>query len=87
MVRRTGGLAAGPRRSVSIASSSFSVRWASGRSALLTTKASAISSTPALMAWMSSPSPGGQTTRRVSASRVTSTSDWPAPTVSTITVW
>ena len=56
---------------------------APSRSALLTTKMSPISITPALMVWMSSPDQGIATRTTVSASRAMSTSDWPMPTVST----
>ncbi len=73
-------------RSATISRSSPSARSAPGRSALLTTSTSAISRMPALAACTSSPSPGGHTTIVVSASVATSTSDCPAPTVSTITV-
>ena len=66
-------------------SSSERVRLASGRSFLLTTRMSAISRIPALIAWMSSPSPGAETTILVWASSAISTSAWPAPTVSTTT--
>ena len=78
-------LAASLRRSVSISRISAAVCAASGRSPLLTARMSAISSVPALIAWTSSPSPGGQTTTRVSASATIAVSDWPVPTVSTIT--
>jgi len=54
------------------------------RSALLTTKMSAISRMPALMAWISSPMPGTSTTRTVWEWLMMSTSCWPVPTVSTM---
>src|SRR5690606_7161773 len=47
-----------------------------------TTNTSAISSTPALTAWIPSPAPGASSTTTVSASRTMSTSDCPTPTVS-----
>ena len=56
---------------------------APSRSALLMANTSPISKTPALMAWMSSPMPGINTTIVVSAARTMSTSDCPTPTVST----
>src|SRR5262245_40990778 len=84
---RTGGIqtssAAGS--SVSIARISATVRSAPSRSALLTTCTSAISRTPALSAWTSSPRPGTETTITVWARRITSTSSCPTPTVSTRT--
>ena len=58
------------------------VRSASLRSHLATTWISAISSRPALIAWMSSPRPGAETTIVVCEARAISTSSWPAPTVS-----
>ena len=61
------------------------MRSAPSRSALLMTNRSAISRIPALIAWMSSPSPGTVTTTTVSTVRTTSTSSWPTPTVSTST--
>ena len=84
---RTGGThaASGVGSSVSIARSSATVRSAPSRSALLTTCTSAISSTPALSAWTSSPSPGTETTSTVWARPMTSTSSCPTPTVSTRT--
>ena len=48
-----------------------------GASAFVTTRMSAISRMPALIACTSSPSPGGHTTTLVSASDAMSTSDWP----------
>ena len=75
----------GVRRSVSISRISRAVCSASGRSPLLTARTSAISSVPALSACTSSPRPGGQTTTRVSASAAMRVSDWPVPTVSTMT--
>src|SRR4029450_12995599 len=71
--------------SVSIARISATVRSAPSRSALLTTCTSAISRTPALSAWTSSPRPGTETTITVWARRITSTSSCPTPTVSTRT--
>ena len=67
---------------VSIARSSAAVRWAPGRSPLLTTTMSATSSRPALIAWTSSPISGASRTTVVSAAAATSTSLWPVPTVS-----
>src|SRR5213593_3725947 len=58
----------------SICARSRAVSSAPGRSALFTTSTSAISSTPALIAWMSSPRPGTVTRQTVSATRTTSTS-------------
>ena len=55
---------------------------APGRSALLITNTSAISSRPALLACTESPQPGFTTTTVVSAAPATSTSTWPTPTVS-----
>jgi hypothetical protein len=80
-----GGRVAVERRSSSIIWRSRTVRSAPSRSALFTAKTSAISSTPALMAWTSSPSPGTETTTTVWASAATSISSWPTPTVSTST--
>jgi hypothetical protein len=51
-------------------------------SALLTTKMSAISMIPALMICTESPAAGVVTTTVVSAVCITSSSDWPTPTVS-----
>ena len=73
------------RRRPSISRISRAVCAASGRSPLLIARMSAISSVPALIACTSSPRPGGQTTTRVSASAAMRVSDWPVPTVSTIT--
>ena len=70
------------RERSSIIASSATARSAPSRSALLTTKTSAISRMPALIAWMSSPRPGTSTTAVVSAARTMSTSSWPTPTVS-----
>ena len=56
---------------------------APSRSALLTARMSAISSTPALIACTSSPMPGASTTMVVWAVLAMSTSAWPTPTVST----
>ena len=66
----------------SIARSWAAVRWAPGRSPLLTTTRSATSSRPALIAWTSSPISGASRTTVVSAAAATSTSLWPVPTVS-----
>jgi hypothetical protein len=55
----------------------------SGRSALFTTRTSAISSTPAFAAWIESPIPGTTTTTVESAAEAISTSACPTPTVST----
>ena len=76
--------AASPPASVrsSIRSRSRRVSSGPGRSALLTTNTSAISSSPALLAWTASPQPGFTTTTVVSAAPATSTSTWPTPTVS-----
>ncbi len=72
--------------SVSICLRSVSVRLASSRSHFETTWMSAISSTPALMAWISSPRPGADTTTVVSDALAISTSSWPTPTVSMMIV-
>ena len=61
------------------------VRSAPSRSALFTTKMSAISMMPALSACTSSPVPGTSTTIDTSAVRTMSTSSCPTPTVSMIT--
>jgi hypothetical protein len=53
---------------------------------LLIAKTSPISIIPALIAWMSSPIPGTKTTTDTSAVFTISTSSWPTPTVSTITL-
>src|SRR6266403_1323890 len=68
--------------SSSIERRSRTVRSAPSRSLLLTAKRSATSRIPALIAWMSSPRPGTTTTTVVWASRQTSTSSCPTPTVS-----
>ena len=70
------------RPSPSMDLSSDTVLSESGLSPLLTACTSAISRMPALIAWMSSPSPGADTTTIVCAARTTSTSSWPTPTVS-----
>ena len=62
------------------------VRSAPSRSALLTTKMSAISMMPALSACTSSPVPGTSTTIETSAVRTMSTSSCPTPTVSMMTM-
>ena len=59
---------------------------APSRSALLTTKMSAISMMPALSACTSSPVPGTSITIETSAVRAMSTSSWPTPTVSMMTM-
>ena len=69
----------------SICSRSRRVSSTPGRSALLITNTSAISSRPALLACTASPQPGFTTTTVVSAAPATSTSTWPTPTVSTST--
>ena len=46
----------------------------------------AISWRPALSAWIAAPSPGAETTTVVCDARAISTSSWPTPTVSMITV-
>ncbi len=86
-VRSTGGRheSAGHCSSDSIDSIDAAVRSAPSRSALLTTKTSAISMMPALRACTSSPAPGTMVTTDTSAVRTMSTSSWPTPTVSTIT--
>ena len=61
------------------------VRSAPSRSALFTTKMSAISMMPALSACTSSPVPGTSTTIETSAVRTMSTSSCPTPTVSMMT--
>src|SRR5262249_16259528 len=58
---------------------------ASSPSFLLTTTTSASSMIPRLMPWSSSPAPGAMTRRKRSTMPATATSDWPTPTVSTIT--
>ena len=77
---------AGASRRVAVRSSMRSrsrrVSSAPGRSALLITNTSAISSRPALLACTASPQPGFTTTTVVSAAPATSTSTWPTPTVS-----
>src|SRR5258706_5559482 len=60
-------------------------RSAPSRSALFTTKMSAISMMPALSACTSSPVPRTSTTIEMSAILTMSTSSWPTPTVSMIT--
>ena len=65
-----------------VASIEATVRSAPSRSALLTTKMSAISMIPALSACTSSPAPGTRVTIDTSAVRTMSTSSWPTPTVS-----
>src|SRR5258708_3621247 len=61
---------------------SLATRSAPAMSALLTTKMSAISRMPALMICTESPLAGVVTTTVVSAVCITSSSDWPTPTVS-----
>ena len=68
--------------SESSASTDAAVRSAPSRSALLTTKMSAISMIPAFSACTSSPAPGTSITIEMSAVRTMSTSSWPTPTVS-----
>ncbi len=70
------------RPRVSICFRSVTVREASGLSLLLTTWMSAISRMPALIAWISSPRPGAETTTVVCEALTISTSSWPTPTVS-----
>jgi hypothetical protein len=60
----------------------FDAALAPGRSALFTTKRSAISINPAFMTWMPSPDSGTSMTTVVSAAAATSSSDCPTPTVS-----
>jgi hypothetical protein len=76
---------ASPSRMCSITSSSCASRSAPGRSALLITKTSAISISPAFIAWIESPDSGTSTTTVVSAVSAISSSDCPTPTVSVIT--
>ena len=78
------GGAAARARSLSINWISVRSRSAPGRSALLTTKTSAISMSPALSVWIESPDSGTSTTTQVSTVRATSSSLCPTPTVSTI---
>ena len=78
----TGGTQAASGPSEIMDSRSATVRAASARSALLTTRTSATSKNPALLAWTVSPHPAGTTTTVVSAVVAISTSDWPTPTVS-----
>ena len=59
--------------------------WAPSRSALLTTKMSATSISPAFIAWTESPDSGTRATTVVSASFTMSSSVCPTPTVSTST--
>ena len=58
---------------------------ASSPSALFTTTRSAISTIPRLMPCSSSPPPGAMRSRKVSTMSATAVSDWPTPTVSTMT--
>ena len=78
-------LAGRPGSSDSIVSIDAAVRSAPSRSALLTTKMSAISMMPALSACTSSPAPGTIVTTEMSAVRTMSTSSCPTPTVSMMT--
>ncbi len=64
-----------PVRTPSATSSSCRSRSDPGRSALFTTKTSAISISPAFITWMPSPDSGTSTTTVVSATRITSNSD------------
>jgi len=75
----------GLARRWTISSSSARVRSAPSMSALLTTNTSPISKMPAFSVCTSSPEPGWTSTATVSAVRTTSTSFWPAPTVSMMT--
>ena len=84
-VATIGGRHARAPASSSIASRSLTVSCTPARSALFTTKMSAISSSPAFAACTSSPQPGFTTTTVVSAWPAISTSTWPTPTVSTTT--
>ena len=84
MVVTIGGFqSSGPRsaRAIMLRRSRM-VSWAWGRSALLTTKTSAISRMPAFAAWMESPIPGTTRTATESAMAAISTSTCPTPTVS-----
>src|SRR5690606_37605562 len=74
-----------PARRWSIISTSRASRSAPGRSALLITNRSAISMSPAFIAWIESPDSGTSTTMVVSAAPAMSSSDWPTPIVSTST--
>ena len=64
---------------------SATIVFAAGWSILLTAITSGISMIPAFSAWIESPEPGISTSSTVSATRATSTSLWPVPTVSTNT--
>src|SRR5206468_275395 len=85
-VGSTGMLHAVAGRRCSICASSDCIRSAPSRSALLTTKMSAISRSPAFITCTASPASGTRTTTTVSASRMTSSSVCPTPTVSTSTL-
>ena len=86
-VRMIGGrqAPAGACCSDCMASIDATVRSAPSRSALFTTKTSAISMMPALRACTSSPAPGTTVTIDTSAVRTMSTSSCPTPTVSMMT--
>ncbi len=88
-VRTIGGFqSSGSRFSASaiIVRISRTVSEAPSRSALLTTKMSAISRMPAFAACTASPIPGASSTSVVSAADAISTSDCPTPTVSISTI-
>ena len=82
MVQTIGGRQSRLPASSSMPSRSRTVSGAPGRSALLTTNTSAISSSPAFAACTASPHPGFTTTTVVSACPAISTSTCPTPTVS-----
>ena len=82
----TGGVQSGRRSPISsIDLSVDTIRSAPERSALFTTNTSAISMRPAFIACTASPASGTSVTTTVSATRITSSSVWPTPTVSTYT--
>ena len=85
VVGTTGGVhgSSGPIRSICWRSRTATSE--PSRSALFTTKTSAISKIPAFATWTASPQPGETTTTVVSVAAATSTSACPTPTVSTIT--
>jgi len=70
-------------RAVSRSVFAFSTAGRFSPSALLMAMPSAISRTPFLMPWSSSPAPAIMRTRKKSTMEATLVSDWPTPTVST----
>ena len=79
---RSAAATARSRSSERIERTSFSIVFAAGWSILLIAITSGISMIPAFSACTESPEPGMSTRRTVSAIPITSTSLWPAPTVS-----